>query len=134
MLIAIAIAIIQIANKVYFVILPIDFKFGDNNLKPKRVKKKNGIPTAKNINKPNDQIGYSVKFPASTKFCQGKSIKMFVPKVNTPINNNIKVLIPAMIKITPKNLAKILKTVMTKSPNELLILSAPDFTWFPIAS
>lgn len=46
----------------------------------------------------------------------------------------IKILSPDMIKITPKNLAKILKTVIIKSPNELLILSAPDFTWFPIAS
>lgn len=113
---------------------PIDFKFGDNSLNPKRVKKKNGIPTAKNINSPNDQSGYSVKFPASIKFCQGKSIKMLVPKVKTPINSMIKVEIPDMIRITPKNLAKILKTVMIKSPNELLILPAPDFTWFPILS
>jgi TorA maturation chaperone TorD len=30
---------------------------GDNNLKPKSVKKKNGIPTAKNINNPKDHIG-----------------------------------------------------------------------------
>src|SRR6218665_1192454 len=129
-----AIEIIQTANSVYFVIFPIDFKFGDNNLKPKSVKKKNGIPTAKNINNPNDQSGYSVKFPASIKFCQGKSTKILVPKVKTPINNMIKVEIPLMIRITPKNLAKILKTVMIKSPNELLILSAPDFTWFPILS
>ncbi|MNF01363.1 hypothetical protein D3C80_2003430 [compost metagenome] len=56
-LVRIAIEIIQRAKRVYFVMFPIDFKFGDNSLKPKRVKKKNGIPTAKNINKPNDQIG-----------------------------------------------------------------------------
>ena len=34
---------------------------------------------------------------------------------------------PVMIKITPKNLAKTLKTVMTKSPKEFPNLPAPVF-------
>ncbi|MNE29043.1 hypothetical protein D3C87_2061670 [compost metagenome] len=52
-----AIAIIQSANNVYFAMLPIDFKFGVSNLKPNKIRKKNGIPTAKNISRPKDQIG-----------------------------------------------------------------------------
>ena len=55
--IAIATAINQMASKVYFAIFHIDFIFGDNNLNPNTVRKKNGIPTAKNINNPNVQTG-----------------------------------------------------------------------------
>ena len=47
----------QMASKVYFATLPIDFKFGDNNLNPNNAKKKNGIPTAKNIISPKIQTG-----------------------------------------------------------------------------
>ena len=36
---------------------PIDFTLGDNSLNPNSNRKKNGIPTAKNINKPKAQIG-----------------------------------------------------------------------------
>ena len=47
----------QIASRVYFAICPIDFKLGDNNLNPNNARKKNGIPTAKNIINPKTQTG-----------------------------------------------------------------------------
>ena len=41
---------------------------------------------------------------------------------------------PVIIKITPRNLEKTLKTAIIKSPNELPIFTAPVFTLFPILS
>ena len=55
--IAIETAINQSASKVYFAIFPIDFILGANNLNPNNARKKNGIPTAKNIKSPKAHIG-----------------------------------------------------------------------------
>ena len=49
---AIPIAIIQVANKVYFAIFPIDFKLFTNNLSPRMSKKKNGMPKTKSTKIP----------------------------------------------------------------------------------
>ena len=50
--IAIPAAIIQVANKVYFAIFPIDFKLFTNNLSPRMSKKKKGIPKTKSTKIP----------------------------------------------------------------------------------
>ena len=75
-----------------------------------------------------------MKLPASIKPCQGKSINTPEPNVKIPIKRKNKTVSPLSIKSIPKNLAKILKTDMIKSPKEFPILLAPVCIWLPYLS